>query len=147
MEFISHIYTQSKHTRKRYYNICIFLIFKSTCFLIFSVVFSKKNHNIFNENYVSIFLYIKTSKFCKKNNGEIMYKNNNTKTSRLQIRIPVELKKQLENVTDGKIMGIQSTKSLIVSIALANLFKTMQTSSLEDICVNTYISLFAQGDD
>ena len=76
-----------------------------------------------------------------------MYKNNNTKTSRLQIRIPVELKKQLENVTDGKIMGIQSTKSLIVSIALANLFKTMQTSSLEDICVNTYISLFAQGDD
>ena len=44
-------------------------------------------------------------------------------------------------------MGIQSTKSLIVSIALANLFKTMQTSSLENICINTYIPLIAQGDD
>ena len=73
--------------------------------------------------------------------------SNNGEIDRLQIGIPIVLKKQLENVTDGKIMGIQSTKSLIVSIALANLFKTMQTSSLEEICINTYIPLIAQGDD
>ena len=76
-----------------------------------------------------------------------MKKINTGEMSRLQIKIPIVLKKQLENVMAGKIMGIQPTKSLIVSIALANLFKTMQTSSLENICVNTYISLFAQGDD
>ena len=76
-----------------------------------------------------------------------MKKINIGEMSCLQIKIPIVLKKQLENVMAGKIMGIQPTKSLIVSIALANLFKTMQTSSLEDVCVNTYISLFAQGDE
>ena len=76
-----------------------------------------------------------------------MYINNTSEMSRLQIGIPIVLKTQLENIVEGKIMGIQSTKSLIVSIALANLFKTMQTSSLENICINTYIPLITQGDD
>ena len=77
-----------------------------------------------------------------------MKKINTGEMSRLQIKIPIVLKKkQLENVMAGKIMGIQPTKSLIVSIALANLFKRMQTSSLENICTNTYIPLFAKGDD
>ena len=73
--------------------------------------------------------------------------NNTGEMSRLQIGIPIVLKAQLENVVEGKIMGMQSTKSLIVGIALANLFKTMEHSSLDEICVNTYIPLIAQGDD
>ena len=72
---------------------------------------------------------------------------NNEEVSRLQIGIPIVLKTQLENVVEGKIMGMQSTKSLIVGIALANLFKSMEHSSLDEICVNTYIPLIAQGDD
>ena len=76
-----------------------------------------------------------------------MKKINTGEISRLQIEIPIVLKTQLENVVEGKIMGIKSTKSLLVGIALANLFKTLEDSSLEEICINTYIPLFAQGDD
>ena len=52
----------------------------------------------------------------------------------------------MENVVEGKIMGINNSKSLIVSIALANLFKEMESSSIEDVYANTYIP-YLQGDD
>ena len=73
--------------------------------------------------------------------------NNSGEMSRLQISIPIVLKTQLENVVEGKIMGMQSTKSLVVGIALANLFKPMENSSLEDVYINTYVSFITQGDD
>ena len=77
-----------------------------------------------------------------------MKKINIGEMSRLQIKIPIVLKKkQLENVTGSRIIGMQFTKSLIVSIALANLFKTMENSSLEDVYINTYVSFITQGDD
>ena len=76
----------------------------------------------------------------------IMKNNKNKATSRLQIKIPTGLKNQLENVVEGKIMGINNSKSLIVSIALANLFKEMESSSIEDVYANTYIP-YLQGDD
>ena len=75
-----------------------------------------------------------------------MYNNKKEATSRLQIKIPTGLKNQLENVVEGKIMGINNSKSLIVSIALANLFKEMESSSIEDVYANTYIP-YLQGDD
>ena len=76
-----------------------------------------------------------------------MKKINIGEMSRLQIKIPIVLKKQLENVTGSRIIGMQFTKSLIVSIALANLFKTMENSSLEDVYINTYVSFITQRDD
>lgn len=75
-----------------------------------------------------------------------MENKNKEATSRLQIRLPTGLKNQLENVVEGKIMGINNSKSLIVSIALANLFKEMESSSLEDVYTNIYIP-YLQGDD
>ena len=68
-------------------------------------------------------------------------------TSRLQIKIPNLLKQELEKVTCSRIMGMHSNKSTIVSIALANLFREMKHSSLEEICINTYIPLISKGDD
>lgn len=73
-------------------------------------------------------------------------KNNKMETSRLQIRIPTGLKNQLENVVEGNIMGLNNSKSLIVGIALANLFKEMESSSIVDVYTNTYIP-YLQGDD
>ena len=76
-----------------------------------------------------------------------MKKINIGEMSCLQIKIPIVLKKQLENVTGSRIIGMQFTKSLIVSMALANLFKIMKNSSLEDVYINTYVSFITQGDD
>ena len=76
-----------------------------------------------------------------------MKKINSGEMSRLQIKIPIVLKKQLENVTGSRIIGMQFTKSLIVSMALANLFEIMKNSSLEDVYMNTYVSFITQGDD
>lgn len=79
-------------------------------------------------------------------NGKMIRKNKAKATSRLQIRIPVVLKEQLENVVEGNIMGINNSKSLIVGIALANLFNEMESSSIEDVYTNSYIP-YLQGDD
>ena len=76
-----------------------------------------------------------------------MKKINTGEMSRLQIKIPIVLKKQLENVTGSRIIGMQFTKSLIVSMALANLLEIMKNSSLEDVYMNTYVSFITQGDD
>ena len=68
-----------------------------------------------------------------------MLNTNEMETSRLQIRIPIELKQQLENAVKRNVMGMSNSKSLMVSIALVSLFNQMKTSSIEDVYVNEYI--------
>ena len=74
---------------------------------------------------------------------------NQKETSRLQIRIPIELKEQLENVVKQNVMGMGNTKSLMVSIALVNLFNQMESSTIDEIYVNSYIPFLntTNGDD
>ena len=75
---------------------------------------------------------------------------NKMETSRLQIRIPIELKQQLEKAIRTNVMGMTNSKSLMVSIALVNLFNQMETSSIEDVYVNSYIPFLnnnSNGDD
>jgi len=77
--------------------------------------------------------------------------NKQLETSRLQIRIPIELKHQLEEAIRTNVMGMTNSKSLMVSIALVNLFNQMETSSIEDVYVNSYIPFLnnntSNGDD
>ena len=72
-------------------------------------------------------------------------------TSRLQIRIPVELKDQLENVVKTNVMGMTNSKSLMVSMALVSLFNQMESSSIDDVYLNDYIPFLntttSNGDD
>ena len=74
---------------------------------------------------------------------------NQKETSRLQIRIPIELKEQLENVVKQNVMGMGNTKSLMVSIALVNLFNQMESATIDEIYVNSYIPFLntTNGDD
>lgn len=72
-------------------------------------------------------------------------------TSRLQIRIPIELKDQLENVVKRNVMGMTNSKSLIVSMALVSLFNQIESSSIDDVYLNDYIPFLnattSNGDD
>ena len=76
---------------------------------------------------------------------------NKKETSRLQIRIPIELKDQLENVVKTNVMGMTNSKSLIVSMALVSLFNQMESSSIDDVYLNDYIPFLntatSNGDD
>lgn len=64
---------------------------------------------------------------------------NKKETSRLQVRIPVDLKQQLDNAVKQNVMGMTNSKSLMVSIALIMLFNQMEHASIEDVYVNDYI--------
>ena len=68
-----------------------------------------------------------------------MEKNNNNETSRLQIRIPVDLKEQLEKAVKENVMGMTNSKSLMVSMGLVMLLSKLQTSTLDEVYVNSYI--------
>ena len=76
---------------------------------------------------------------------------NKKETSRLQIRIPIELKDQLENVVKTNVMGMTNSKSLMVSMALVSLFNQMESSSIDDVYLNDYIPFLntatSNGDD
>ena len=76
---------------------------------------------------------------------------NEKETSRLQVRIPVDLKQQLDNAVKQKVMGMTNSKSLMVSIALMMLFNQMEHASIEDVYVNDYIPFLnnntSSGDD
>ena len=76
---------------------------------------------------------------------------NNKETSRLQIRIPIELKEQLENVVKTNVMGMTNSKSLMVSMALVSLFNQMESSSIDEVYLNDYIPFLntttSNGDD
>ena len=79
-----------------------------------------------------------------------MNSNNPKETSRLQIRIPIELKTQLDNVVKQNVMGMTNSKSLMVSIALVSLFNQMESSSIDDLYVEQYIPFVnndSRGDD
>ena len=73
-----------------------------------------------------------------------MESNKNKETSRLQIRIPIELKDQLEKAVKQNVMGINNSKSLMVSIALVCLFNQMRINQLDEIYVNEYIPLLKE---
>lgn len=79
-----------------------------------------------------------------------MEKNNNNETSRLQIRIPVDLKEQLEKAVKENVMGMTNSKSLMVSMGLVMLLSKLQTSTLDEVYVNSYIPYLnntTSGDD
>ena len=68
-----------------------------------------------------------------------MENNNNNETTRLQIRIPVDLKEQLEKAVKQNVMGMTNSKSLMVSMGLVMLLSKLQTSTLDEVYVNSYI--------
>ena len=68
-----------------------------------------------------------------------MEKNNNKETSRLQVRIPVDLKEQLEKAVKQNVMGMANSKSLMVSMGLIMVLTQMETSSIDEVYVNSYI--------
>lgn len=70
-------------------------------------------------------------------------------TSRLQVRIPIELKQQLDNAVKQNVMGMTNSKSLMVSIGLMMLFNQMEQSSIDEVYVNDYIPFMnaSKGDD
>lgn len=68
-----------------------------------------------------------------------MENNNNNETTRLQIRIPVDLKEQLEKAVKQNVMGMTNSKSLMVSMGLVMLLSQMDSSSIDDVYVNSYI--------
>lgn len=77
-------------------------------------------------------------------------KSNNKETTRLQIRIPVDLKEQLEKAVKQNVMGMRNSKSLMVSMGLVMLLSQMDSSSIDDVYVNSYIPYLnntTQGDD
>lgn len=77
-------------------------------------------------------------------------KSNNKETTRLQIRIPVDLKEQLEKAVKQNVMGMTNSKSLMVSMGLVMLLSQMDSSSIDDVYVNSYIPYLnntTQGDD
>ena len=78
-----------------------------------------------------------------------MKKINNNEASRLQIRIPIELKQQLDNAVKQNVMGMTNSKSLMVSIGLVMLFNQMRITSLDDVYVNDYFPFMnaSNGDD
>ena len=79
-----------------------------------------------------------------------MENNNNNETSRLQVRIPVDLKEQLEKAVKQNVMGMTNSKSLMVSIGLIMVLNQMETSSIDDVYVNSYIPYLnnpTHGDD
>lgn len=77
--------------------------------------------------------------------------NNERGTSRLQIRIPTELKQQLEQVVKQNVCGMNNSKSLMVSIALVSLFNQMESSFIDEIYMEHYIPYLttttSNGDD
>ena len=79
-----------------------------------------------------------------------MLETNKKETSRLQIRIPIEIKEQLENVVKQNVCGMTNSKSLMVSIALVSLFNQMETSSIDVVYMEQYIPFLntkTNGDD
>ena len=78
-----------------------------------------------------------------------MKKINNNEASRLQVRIPIELKQQLDNAVKQNVMGMTNSKSLMVSIGLMMLFNQMEQSSIDEVYVNDYIPFMnaSNGDD
>ena len=68
-----------------------------------------------------------------------MENNNNNETSRLQVRIPVDLKEQLEKAVKQNVMGMTNSKSLMVSMGLVMLLNQMGLSSIDEVYVNSYI--------
>jgi hypothetical protein len=71
-------------------------------------------------------------------------------TSRLQIRIPIDLKQQLENAVNQKIMGMNNSKSLMVSMGLVILLNQLESSSIDEVYMNNYIPFLnnnPKGDD
>lgn len=77
-------------------------------------------------------------------------KSNNKETTRLQIRIPVDLKEQLEKAVKQNVMGMTNSKSLMVSMGLVMLLSQMDSTSIDDVYVNSYIPYLnntTQGDD
>ena len=85
--------------------------------------------------------------------GELINMSNIRKkeTSRLQVRIPVDLKQQLDNAVKQNVMGMTNSKSLMVSIGLMMLFNQMEQSSIDEVYVNDYIPFLnnntSSGDD
>lgn len=76
--------------------------------------------------------------------------SNNKETIRLQIRIPVDLKEQLEKAVKQNVMGMTNSKSLMVSMGLVMLLSQMDSTSIDDVYVNSYIPYLnntIQGDD
>lgn len=76
--------------------------------------------------------------------------SNNKETTRLQIRIPVDLKEQLEKAVKQNVMGMTNSKSLMVSMGLVMLLSQMDSTSIDDVYVNSYIPYLnntTQGDD
>ena len=78
-----------------------------------------------------------------------MESKNIKETSRLQVRIPIELKQQLDNAIKQNVMGMTNSKSLMVSIGLMMLFNQMEQSSIDEVYVNDYIPFMnaSNGDD
>ena len=78
-----------------------------------------------------------------------MERNNKKETSRLQIRIPVELKEQLEKAVKQNVMGMNNSKSLMVSMGLVMLLNQMESSTIDEVYVNDYIPFMnaSGGDD
>lgn len=80
-----------------------------------------------------------------------MANNIDKETSRLQVRIPVDLKQQLDNAVKQKVMGMANSKSLMVSIGLIMLLNQMEQSTIDEVYVNEYIPFLnnntSSGDD
>ena len=68
-----------------------------------------------------------------------MDNKSNNETSRLQIRIPVDLKEQLEKAVKQNVIGMTNSKSLMVSMGLVMLLSQMETSTIDEVYVNSYI--------
>lgn len=90
-------------------------------------------------------------KFLSMAIGELINMSNirRKETSRLQVRIPIELKQQLDNAVKQNVMGMTNSKSLMVSIGLMMLFNQMEQSSIDEVYVNDYIPFMnaSNGDD
>ena len=68
-----------------------------------------------------------------------MLKKEIQETERLQIRIPVVLKEQLEKAVKQNVMGMSNSKSLMVTMGLIMVLNQMDTSSIDEVYVNSYI--------
>lgn len=68
-----------------------------------------------------------------------MDNKNNQETIRLQVRIPIDLKEQLEKAVKQNVMGMTNSKSLMVSMGLIMILNQMETSSIDEVYVNNYI--------
>lgn len=90
-------------------------------------------------------------KFLSMAIGELINMSNirRKETSRLQVRIPIELKQQLDDAVKQNVMGMTNSKSLMVSIGLVMLFNQIGITSLDEVYVNDYIPFMnaSNGDD